>query len=396
MPQPVRVLIADDSAVIRRLLTEVLQSDAEIEVLGAARNGAEALDRIAHLRPDCVVLDVEMPVMDGLETVRRLRQLDRTIPILMFSALTARGAETSLEALALGATDVAVKPSNVGHVGQAIDFVKRELVPRIKLLGARNILRRTAGAASSTPPMSLGTSGPRAAGGTTVAAAPRPAAPPPRTVSTRPFRFDFPRSSRGSVELVAIGASTGGPNALAEVIRQIDEKLPAPILIVQHMPPLFTQLLAERLNASTPLTVREARSGERVRPGDVWIAAGNYHMTVARQGYDLALQLNQNAPVNSCRPSVDVLFSSVAEAVGGRALGVVLTGMGRDGRDGAADMRAAGARILTQTEATCVVYGMPRAIVEANLADQILPLAEIAPAINRSCLDRAPVPVGQS
>jgi len=386
MSRTVRVLIADDSAVVRRLLTEVLRSDADIEVVRAVRNGAEALECFVDARPDCVVLDVEMPVMDGLETVKRLRTIDRSIPILMFSALTARGAQTSLEALARGATDVAVKPSSVGHVGQAIEYVKRELVPRIKMLGTREILRRVTA------------SSPRVA----APPAPRPLPSPPpvastraKTVSTRPFAFNFPKPVRSGVDLVAIGASTGGPNALAEVIQGIDSRSQTPILIVQHMPPLFTQLLASRLDGSTALNVREARNGEVIRPGDVWIAAGNYHMTVVRKGYELELRLNQDPPVNSCRPSVDVLFSSVAEALGPRALGVVLTGMGRDGRDGASDMRTAGARILAQDEASCVVYGMPRAIIEANLADQVLPLSDVADAINRCCREGLRVPVGQ-
>ncbi len=314
----VAVLLADDSAVIRRLLTEVLSQDGEIEVVRGVGNGALAVAAFSEVKPDCVVLDVEMPVMDGLEAVSQIRKLDRQTPIVMFSALTEKGAETSLEALTRGATDVAVKPSMVGHVGHAIEFVRRELLPKIKMLGRREVMRRLAVPASSR-----------------LLPAARLRETPLKSSVSRPALFSPNRPLRGgSAELVAVGASTGGPNALAEIMRSLDARISAPVLIVQHMPPVFTQLLAERLNALTSLTVREAKDGDLIQPGGVWIAPGNYHMVLMRRGVDLTVRLHQEAPVNSCRPAVDVLFNSVASVIGGRALGVVLTGMGKDGCEG--------------------------------------------------------------
>ena len=349
------------------------------------RTGPEAVAAFAELRPDCVVLDVEMPIMGGLEAVTQIRKIDQSTPIVMFSSLTSKGAESSLDAIIRGATDVAVKPSNVGHIDQALEFVRRELVPKVKFLGRRAGLRKIVPIQSS-PVIPVSLFRPKAPAVT----ASRPEQSNELRPTTRPplppSRAPFDRTS--NCDLVAIGASTGGPNALAEVIKGLNPRIDAPIVIVQHMPPMFTKLLAERLDGMTDLSVREAVDGARLQAGDVWIAPGNYHMVVERSGTDLVIGLHQDAPVNSCRPAVDTLFASVAKVFGSRALGVVLTGMGRDGRDGAALMRSAGGRILAQDEASCVVYGMPRAVAEANLAERLVPLQDISAAINGSCRAR--------
>lgn len=346
--RPYRVLLADDSAVLRRILAEVLARDAELEVVGKARHGGEALELFKSLSPDVVLLDVEMPVMNGIEAVRAIRAVDRTVPILMFSALTLRGAEATLDALSAGASDCVPKPSNVGHLQDALDYVSRELTSKLKQWGQRRINSRTPAAVK---PVALHSSAPV------------------------PVR----RASSGRmVEVVAIGVSTGGPDALAEIFRSIPDGFPTPILIVQHMPPVFTQLLAERLNKISPLTIREGVQGAVIQPGEVWIAPGNFHMHVAVNGAGRVLQLDQGPPENSCRPAVDVLFRSVAKVYGGRCLGVVLTGMGNDGMIGSRAIVNAGGRVLAQDEPTCTVWGMPRAVTDAGLAEKVIPLQHVA------------------
>ena len=338
-PSPIRVLVVDDSVVVRRLLTTMLESDPEIEVVGVAPNGRVALQRVRQLRPDAVTLDIEMPELDGLGALRQLRPEFPTLPIVMFSTLTEKGAEATLDALASGASDYVTKPANVGSVTEAMARVRADLVPKLKALCRR--------------------SGRVAPGPTTVA--------PPARVT--------PRAQR--VDLVTVGASTGGPNALADVLTVLPATLPVPVVVVQHMPPVFTRLLAERLDAQCEVAVREARDGDELEPGHVYIAPGDHHVTVRRRGFVLVLSTNQEPPVHFCRPSVDVLFRSAAATTGGATLAVVLTGMGSDGRDGAADLKSCGARVIVQDQATSVVWGMPGAVAGAGLADEVVPLASI-------------------
>jgi two-component system chemotaxis response regulator CheB len=337
-----RVLVVDDSTVIRRVVTGELSADPEIEVVGTAPNGRVALDKMTQVSPDLVILDIEMPEMDGLATLAELRKLYPRVPVVMFSALTERGATATLDALALGATDYFTKP--VGNLDESRRVIREELAPAIKALCAK----RLPGPSSPWTP---------------------PQAPPP---------------ARGDrVDAVAIGVSTGGPNALADVFRSLPADLPVPILIVQHMPPMFTRLLAERLTAESAIPVEEATAGSVLAAGRAWIAPGGYHMTVVRSGYQVRTALDQTAPECSCRPAADPLFRSVAKAYGANCLAVVMTGMGQDGLRGCEVVRGAGGQVLAQDEATSIVWGMPGAVVRAGLADRVLPLSMIGGEIVR-------------
>jgi two-component system chemotaxis response regulator CheB len=325
------------------VLSELLRSDPEIEVAGTACSGSLALSMIPRLQPDLVTLDLEMPGMDGLETLAGIRKLSPTLPVIMFSTFTERGAAVTLEALARGATDYVTKPSQAGGTEGARQRVRDELIPKIKSLCRTQV----------------------------------PFARPLPVATAAQARARFP------IDIVAIGTSTGGPNALAELIPQFPATFPVPIVIVQHMPPMFTRQLAERLNALTPLLVHEAQEGKKLAPGQVWLAPGDYHMTVARRGSDVVLTMNQRSPEQACRPSVDVLFRSVAETFGAHALAVVLTGMGADGTRGAQAIREAGGEVIVQDEATSVIWGMPGSVVAAGQADRIYPLRFIASEVVR-------------
>jgi two-component system chemotaxis response regulator CheB len=355
------VLVVDDAVVVRRLVTDVLAADPEIEVAGAAANGRIALAKLGQLAPDLVVLDVEMPELDGLGTLRELRKTWPRLPVVMFSTLTERGAAVTLEALALGASDYVTKPANVGSVVAAQQRVREELVPRIKALCRRGA---AAGLAPGAPP----------------AAPARPPAPRPAGPAAGPV----------SIDVVAIGVSTGGPNALAAVVPALAASLPVPVVIVQHMPPVFTRLLAERLTAGGGMPVQEGALGVPLQPGHAYLAPGDWHMVVRRAGGVPVLGLHQGPPENSCRPAVDVLFRSVVETYGGRALGVILTGMGRDGLRGVEALREAGGLVFAQDEATSVVWGMPGFVVEAGLADRVLPLDRVAGEILAAVAARRP------
>jgi two-component system chemotaxis response regulator CheB len=346
---PIRVLIVDDSAVVRRQLSDVLGSDPKIAVAGTAGSGSRALALIPELKPDLITLDVEMPLMDGIQTLVEIRKLYPRLPVIMFSYITGPGAAATVDALARGASDYASKASHADSPESACEHIRQELIPKVKALCA---VRRPL-PISSAPAVSLA-----------------PATTFPACRSTR-------------IDVVAIGTSTGGPNALAELMPQFPREFPVPIVIVQHMPPMFTHLLAGRLGALTPLEVQEGKDGRKLERGQVWIAPGDYHMTVSRKGADYVIGLNRDAPENSCRPAVDVLFRSVAQAFGGNVLAVVLTGMGSDGTRGAAVIRQAGGSVIAQDEASSVVWGMPRSIVAASLADRICPLNGIVPEIMR-------------
>jgi two-component system, chemotaxis family, protein-glutamate methylesterase/glutaminase len=339
--QPVRVLVVDGSAVIRKLLSNLLASDPEIVVAGTAGSGSQALARIPEVEPDLVALDIEMPGMDGLETLVEIRKLYPRLPVIMLSATTELGATATLDALACGASDYVHKPSCDETAEYSQERVREDLLRKIKSLCA--VRHRH----------------------------PQPGLIPSRV------------PSRARIDVIAIGASTGGPNALTTLVAQLPADLPVPVVIVQHMPPLFTRLLAERLNGLTSLKVQEGREGQRLERGQVWLAPGDHHMTVSRRSNELRLGINHSPQENSCRPSVDVLFRSVAQACGANVLGVVLTGMGTDGTLGSAVIREAGAEIIVQDEASSVVWGMPGSVVAAGLADHIYALDCIAPEIVR-------------
>lgn len=344
----IRVLVVDDSTVVRRLVTSALAGDPAFEVAAVAANGRIALSKIPQVNPDVVTLDIEMPELDGLATLAEIRKTYPKLPVIMFSTLTEKGAVATLNALALGATDYVTKPANVGSVTAAIQKVQGDLIPKVKALCKWDVST----VCQSTPRLGFN--------------AVRAAAP---LAQTRPAN---------KVDVIAIGVSTGGPNALTQVFASLPGNLPVPIVVVQHMPPVFTRYLAERLSAASPLKVFEARSGQVLRPGCAWMAPGDFHLAIARSGDGVVTRLHQGPPENSCRPAADVLFRSVAEAYGPSALAVVLTGMGYDGLRGCESIRAAGGRIVVQDEASSVVWGMPGAVAKAGLADEVLPLGQIA------------------
>jgi two-component system chemotaxis response regulator CheB len=337
---PIKVLVVDDSVVVRRIVTDVLGRHPEVSVVGTAANGALALAKLPQLAPDVVVLDLEMPEMDGLTALTELRKTHPRLPVIIFSTLTERGAIATLEAFSRGASDYVTKPTNAGTGTQAQERIEQDLLPKIKALGGRST------------------------------AAPAVLPPPPAALPG------------GRIEVVTIGVSTGGPNALAEVIPKLPADFPLPVVVVQHMPPVFTRFLANRLDQLSPLHVREGEHNAIVAPGTVWIAPGDHHMVLVRDGAQVRLQLNQGPQENSCRPAVDPLFRSVAEVYGGRSLAVVLTGMGADGLAGARVMHTAGAQVMAQDQATSVVWGMPGAVTDAGLATT-WPLPAIADEILR-------------
>jgi two-component system chemotaxis response regulator CheB len=351
------VLVVDDSVVIRRLITQALQAEADIEVVGTASNGKLALAKLEQLRPDLVTLDIEMPEMDGLATLPPLRASHPRLPVIMFSTLTERGAAATLEALSLGASDYVTKPSNTGSMDVALQRIRDDLAPKIRAL---------------VPGI-----GPGRSTAVPVPAAPRAAAP--TVVPTRTHTMPAPLP-----QALVIGVSTGGPTALAELIPRLPADLGVPVLVCQHMPPVFTRLLAERLDAKSPLHVQEAADGDQLRPGGVWIAPGGLHMVVRRApGGTATVGTNSEPPENSCRPAVDPLLRSAVAAWGSGVLAVILTGMGQDGLRGCEAVAEAGGRILVQDEATSVVWGMPGYVAKAGLADRALPLDELAVEITR-------------
>ncbi|MBD2207725.1 chemotaxis response regulator protein-glutamate methylesterase [Calothrix sp. FACHB-1219] len=337
----IRVLVVDDAVVVRSRVSKILASDPELEVVGVAAHGGIALAKIPHLHPDVIVLDVEMPEMDGLQTLTAIKQKYPKLPVIMFSTSTYTGAIATIEALSLGASDYATKPSNLGSVEASNQHIIEELIPKIKLFALGNSLF------------------------------------PLQTTITHTL---FPAISKGreQVDVVAIGVSTGGPNALAQILPALPADFRVPILIVQHMPPMFTKLLAERLNSQCQIHVDEAVAGAEIKPGQAWIAPGDFHMVVQRQNDVVRLGINQAPPENSCRPSVDVLFKSVAEVYSQSAIAVILTGMGQDGLHGCKAIREAGGQILAQDKVSSVVWGMPSFVVNAGLADEVLPLKQIA------------------
>lgn len=342
-----RVLVVDDSAFMRKVISDLLGRDPRLEVAGTARDGLEAMERVAVLHPDVITLDVEMPRLDGLSTLRAIMQRWPT-PVVMVSSLTHEGAEATIGALALGAVDFVAKPS--GTISLDMHTVGAELAAKVR--AAARATPRFRPAFADLP----------------VAAGRQPAGPG--------------RAPTGSVadRVVVIGASTGGPGALHHLLPRLPGTLPAAVLVVQHMPAGFTRSLAARLDNICSLQVSEAVAGELVAPGRVLVAPGGQHLVIAPDG---RVQLNQDAPLHGVRPAVDVTLLSVAELWRERAVGVILTGMGSDGKRGMLALAAAGGRTIAESQETCVVYGMPRAVAQAGAAEQILPLHRIADALAR-------------
>lgn len=365
--RPLRVLAADDSAVMRGIMHKLFERHNNdrtselpaMELCGVARDGVECLDAVKQLAPDALVLDLEMPRMNGLDVLDRLRADHVRLPVIMCSAHTEHGARSTLEALARGAADYVMKPGGQRDVAAALESLAQQLLPKIAVLakGAGAAKQSTGGRASADV--------------------------------ARKARLADPRSA--PIEVVVIGLSTGGPSALEQTLPKLPADFPVPILIVQHMPKLFTGALAERLNKCCALRVQEAYEGAMLRPGVIWLAPGDAHMEVAPRKMMLGeaagrggrVRLHKQAPLNHCMPAVDYLFFSAARMYGAGALALVMTGMGSDGLDGARAVHERGGVVIAQDEATSAVWGMPGRVSEAGIADATLPVTAIADALQQ-------------
>lgn len=352
MPK-IRALVVDDSVVMRRLITEVLSLDARIEIVGSAPNGRIALQKVTQVNPDVITLDVEMPELDGVQTLRELRRTHPRLPVIMFSALTQKGASATLDALAAGANDYVTKPLDSQDLGESIERLKEDLLPKIfahcpQLLAPAHVAPST-----------------------------RPEAPKPKSVPQIPV-LSLP------IDLVCIGCSTGGPIALEKLFNGFSSVLPVPVAIVQHMPPMFTQMLALRLDAlKMPLGCCEAEHGLVLKPGQACLAKGGQHLALVRDASGkFQARLTDTPPENSCRPAVDVLFRTAAET-GANILSVVLTGMGQDGLRGCEIIRERGGQVVVQDQASSVVWGMPGVVANAGYAHAVIPLEQIAREIEQ-------------
>ncbi len=338
MPSKIRVLIVDDSAAMRQLLTQILNSDPEMEVIATASDPYIAREKIISLKPDVLTLDVEMPRMDGLTFLEKLMRA-RPMPVVMISSLTQAGCEVTMRALELGAIDFFPKPTLDTLCG--VSDGAEQIAAKVKTAARARVL-------------------------------PRPSVP-----SAKPKLEASPIGFQTTHQLIAIGASTGGTEAIREVLTSMPANTPG-IVIVQHMPPGFTASFANRMNSLCALRVKEAEEGDRVLPGQALIAPGNYHLVLERSGAEYRVRLSSAPPVNLHRPSVDVLFDSCARHAGQNAAAAILTGMGDDGARGLKRMRDAGAKTIAQNEETCVVFGMPRVAIELGAAERVLPLQRIA------------------
>lgn len=358
---PLRVLVVDDTVVYRKIVGEILGSIPGVEVAGVAANGKIALQKIEQLHPDLLTLDLEMPEIDGLGVLRHLKQTGCRTGAIMLSAFTTEGADATVAALKLGAFDFVIKPAGddlAANTGQ----LRCDLHEKIEAFARSRQLDRATTAPAAPPVL--------------------PAAKPSATGNDVSRRMaGLARSFTGKPEVVALGISTGGPAALARVLPHLPADLAAPLLIVQHMPPKFTESLAKDLDARSPLAVREAVDGLAVRPGQAFIAPGGKQMKIERSAEGLVVRITDDPPENHCKPSVDYLFRSVSHVCGGSALGVIMTGMGSDGALGCRLLKRQGAGILVQDAATCVVYGMPKPPTDEGLADVIAPLDRIAAEI---------------
>ncbi len=346
-----KVLVVDDSAFMRKALSGMLEKDPRLTVVGSARNGEEAIQKVTELKPDVVTMDVEMPGMNGLDAVRQIMAAN-PVPILMVSSLTEAGAKETLLALELGAVDYI--PKHLEGVATNITAVEQELVGKVLAAAKAKVVRRSAATASGMAKSIV-----------------KPARTGALTASSV-------AATRGT-KLVAIGCSTGGPLALQEILPLFPPDFPAAVLIVQHMPKFFTKPFAERMDQMCHITVREAADGDVIAPGVALVAPGGVQLRVCRkQSIAIEISLSKDGEGMLHAPSADVMMKSVASLYGGRGIGVILTGMGHDGLDGMKEIKAAGGRTVAQNEATCTVYGMPKAVVDAGLADKVVPLSHIA------------------
>lgn len=345
-----RVLVVDDAVVVRKILTDVLSAELDIEVVGTAANGKICLQKIPQVNPEIITLDFEMPEMNGLETLKEIKRLYPKIPVIMFSALTEKGAALTLDALSLGASDYVTKPAQMSGLNEAKEKIRQDLITKI-----RSLLGRLAPVTSKS--------------GVSV----------PSNGTTPQISF---HKGTGIVNCICLAVSTGGPNALVEVIPKLPRDIGVPVLMVQHMPPMFTKILAERLSAGGNIPVHEATDGMLVNRNNVYLAPGDFHMELKRDGNLIRTSLNQGPQENSCRPAADPLFRSAVSIYGGNILGVVMTGMGHDGMRGCQSVREAGGEVIIQDEKSSVVWGMPGAVYNAGLANAVYPLSELANQIS--------------
>ena len=365
----------DDSALMRNLVTKIFEASPGFVVAATAMNGMFALKKLGQARPDLIVLDIEMPEMNGIEFLRERQKREIDVPVIILSSLAEKGARITMEALALGASDFVLKPGGVISTHDMRDAAQ-ELIDVARVYAKRKIRFEEPEAEPAKP----------------TAAEELPELPvwkePPRPVEVR--KAAPPLRETGPIEIVAIGISTGGPNALRELLPSLDKEFPVPVLVVQHMPAGFTGEFAESLNRICHLEVKEARAGDIIRPGRVFIAPGNSHMTVEAKPLARTVGLSEDALVNGHRPSADVLFASVAKVYGNRSLGVIMTGMGRDGAAEIGSIYREGGYTLAQDEASSVVFGMPRVAIESGVVKEVVPLARMAETIKRLSREHPP------
>ncbi|KYC19846.1 MULTISPECIES: protein-glutamate methylesterase/protein-glutamine glutaminase [Pseudomonas] len=377
----VKVLVVDDSGFFRRRVSEILSADPTIQVVGTATNGKEAIDQALALKPDVITMDYEMPMMDGITAVRHIMQRCPT-PVLMFSSLTHEGARVTLDALDAGAVDYL--PKNFEDISRNPDKVKQLLCEKVHTISRSN--RRFGSYASHAPvaapvPAPAGSGHAAASSFASPAAARTPA--PARAAAPAAAPAHSPAPKRKPYKLVAIGTSTGGPVALQRVLTQLPTNFPAPIVLIQHMPAAFTKAFAERLDKLCRISVKEAEDGDMLRPGLALLAPGGKQMMIDGRG---AVKILPGDERLNYKPCVDITFGSAAKSYGDKVLSVVLTGMGADGREGARLLKQGGSTVWAQDEASCVIYGMPMAIVKANLADAVYSLDEIGKHLVEACV----------
>lgn len=350
MPAPLRILIVDDAAIYRKLVSDAIRSLPDVEIVGTAANGLLALDKIRDLRPDLVTLDLEMPELDGVQVLRRLRAADASVGVIMLSSFTSANASATTEALSLGAFDFVLKPSSADRAANQADL-SGELATKIAAFGRRRRIK--------------------------------PYAEPGVVLGPTPDSGVSESREHAPPAVVCVGISTGGPEALGRMLPQLPEDLAVPVFVVQHMPPLFTKSLADDLNRKCKLLVSEGVDGQCVGPGDIVIAPGGRQMGFERRGKQFVVRLSDDPPENSCRPAVDYLFRCAARVCKSAVLAVIMTGMGSDGAKGIRELKRLGASVVAQDEATCVVFGMPLFPIQEGLVDVVAPLSRIAEEITR-------------
>ena len=393
--EPLSVLVVDDSALMRNLVSRIINSVPDLTVCGTAMNGSFALQKIPRLKPDILILDLEMPEMNGIEFLTKRQEQGITVPVIILSSMAKSGAQITMDALSLGASDFIMKPS--GSISEDIHTVGDQLIGMVRAYGAE-YRRRQGGAPpaisdehkpthdGAVPGKSIEPEPAKAGAGVPRSTAPV-AAPAPAPVRIVPAKIK-PEAAPGVLEIIAIGISTGGPNALRKILADIDANLNLPVVVVQHMPAGFTTEFAKSLNRLSPLEVKEAEEGDLLKPGRVLIAPGNKHITVEKKRLAATAHLNDDPPRNGHRPSADVLFASVAEHYGNRSLAVIMTGMGRDGAEELGTIYRKGGITLGQDEASSIVYGMPRVAYERGFVGRQVSLGDMAKTINQIAQER--------